>query len=281
MQKICTLENLNIDEVSLQYLLNKLDIDFRQIIIALCYIKTYVGKNKEIGIDQINEILPYIFKKDVDYTIISAASKLLNTNVDISNITPYFDIDQSVIPLVIHENICTVFHKKTDPVIVDYIDNYYDNIIMGDIFNSYAHNNISWSHNDYYGILNCYIPGSSNKNKKTPTGNKIHTKVSNIKYTNFFSKNAHLFYNINTKIQLCQKIQITDTFFNYLIDTIVFHFYNNLPFSDEIIHIFRSSNISIIDIEKMVKLSIYKDIYEKNNKDIKKKINVYLKQIKY
>ena len=280
IQKICRLEKLNINEVTLQYLLHNLEVDFRQIIIALCYIKDSFGE-KEIDSNNINDILPYIFKKDIDYTIISASSKFLNCSVNISDVHTYFDIDQSVLPLIVHENIATVYQNKSDPVIFDYLEQYYNNAICGDIFNSYAHNNVVWSMNNYYGILSCYIPGKQNKKVQTARNNKIHTNVANIKYTNYFSKNAHLFYNINTKIQLCQKLEITDTDFNHLNENIIFYFYHRLPFPPDILELLYIKNITSIELEKMVKLSIHKDIYETDNKTIKKKINLYLKKIKF
>jgi DNA polymerase III delta subunit len=280
IQNMCTLEGLNINETALQYLLHNLEVDFRQIIIALCYLKDSFGK-KEIDSNHINDILPYIFKKDIDYTIISASSKFLNSSIDISEVNTYFDIDQSVLPLIIHENIGTVYKKKNDPVIFDHLEKYYNNIVCADMFNSYAHNNVSWAMNDYYGILSCYLLGKKKKKAYSPNNNKIYTNVTNIKYTNYFSKNAHLFYNINTKIQLCQKLEITDNHFNCLNEEIIFYFYHRLPFPPDILDILYTYNITSIEIEKMVKLSIHKDIYENDNKTIKKKINLYLKQIKF
>ena len=274
-KNICKNENIHIGDTELQYLLHKIDIDFRQIIFALSYLKEYF-RNKIIDMDKIQDVMQYIFKKDIDYTIMSASSKLINSNVSISDVNYYFDIDQSVIPLIVHENSPTVYNHINDEDIFENVELYYNNIISADIFSTYAHNYIAWDINEYYGLLSCYLPGKTNKSKKK----KTLSKVSNIKYTNFFSKNAHLFYNINTKIQLCLKLGLSDYELEHIIEYIIFYFYQNKPLPSFIIDILNKNDITPIEIEKMVKLSIFKDIYEKDNKTIKKKINMYLKKYK-
>ena len=244
------------------YILSKIQSDYRKLIQMLFYIYLFQkSKNiKEITIDNVVDIVENCERKLMSITIYGATEQILSKSFDnLEDIYNLYSIDQSMMSLMIYDNTPNMIlsHFKNKKNILDKLSYFYDNACLSNNFDNYINNNRVWGLSEYIGYSTCvcsnYIAKSSDYFKKKPI---------KAEFTKILSKSSQYLYNRKAIITICNKLNIKLSQFENVSKLIISYLSDfNHPHFQKTINLLKTSDIKIIEIDKMIKFNNI-DVYD-------------------
>lgn len=234
--------------------------DFRRLIFLL---KNF--SNIEKRPIETNDIYAYydvISKKIIDLSSFDVTNKIFQSQTRVEEILKLYDTDKSLLPMMVHENYVTVVNAQNTNN-ANKMRNCYqciDAIVNGDVIEKIMYNTQSWSLQPIHGLTSCYIPsyyanvhpllGYRGASWTTALG-RYSLRCANIKNINLLSSMLNTGHTYSVEdIQLLSQVIL----------------YNLLdPHGDRKIgaEYMKQYNLSVKDIEKLIKVDKLSDKYKK------------------
>ena len=264
LERICVNEDIILDVDSKNLIVSHSNKNYKIIYLILENLKNYY-KTKYINIDNVKKTIEIFSKPDIDISIYKSIGEIFNNNIALNDISRYYDVDKSYIPLYIHTNYNKYLHYKSKDTIInklDKLDYYYDNLIDSCIINVKQEIN-NWDLDCYVGILSCYPSNYTlNNNIKKCNPNKNIT----IENSPIYSKLNYQYYNLKIINQIVKKINIGYNNFQEYTFKIYKYFIFKIPDSEEYSYFLRylkQSDLSYSEFDKSIKLSYLYDSHKK------------------
>lgn len=251
-KKIITSEGIQIDDISLNLIINHAQGDFRRIGHILQDINnTCLG---DVSMDDIENINRIFIKKNIELSLFDATNKILSEYKDIKSSLNMYESDRSLVSMMVHENVTNRIIKlknHDDDKFVN-IYNIYHYMSLGDIIDKHIYNNQCWNLQDFNGIIKCTFPSFViNRMKKN---NYLKDPVI---FTSILSKSAIQFSNFKCITHLKNKLNIDKTYLPYYSDIILDNIFMNKDNKkiDKTINLLKEYNLTVCDIERLIKVS--------------------------
>lgn len=252
-KKIIEKENINIEESALILLVNYSQNDFRRITYLLQDIHNTFFQ-KEIKLEDIDELINFFSKKKVDLSLFDATKKLFTSYKNLNETLILYESDRSLVSMMVHENFILNIPQKEIGNQLQIIYYVYHYMSLGDIVDRIIYNNQTWYLQDFNGVIKCSYP-SYKFNNSFLKSSKI---IKNIKFTSILSKSAIQFSNFKCIISIKNKLKINKKYLYYLTYPLL-----EIIFTKDVddkkyqkaINMFNYYGFDIIMIEKIVKIS--------------------------
>ena len=270
LQKIRNIENISINDTILKLCIPYCQSDYRRAIILMQTISDIFNK-KEINENDIIKLLEEFGCKDVDIDIEQSIKNIYyNPNLDWSKLINMYYVDESFVPLIVHENFTNfmpenlTYDKQLD-LCLEYYENLYTSLIIkSDIFGQWE------EFSDYIGILsvaatNTLLKPYMNDDRKYNGYNK----------SAIISKYNYRYYNMKFINYICKKMSIdTDNFaiFSCLLYNSVFI---NTIYMKTHLELCANYKITLKELEKILKLCVLYDDKKYNKKKQKELNEIY------
>lgn len=155
--KICFKEKIEISDRNVAHkIIEQSQHDFRKLISFLQNIKD-LYPNTIFSDTQFNELESLIKKKDIDYSIFDATTKLMYSFKDISEGLKLFETEKVLMPLMIQQNYVTALCNKNIRNTYIYKD-IATSLSDGDIIENYIYGDQNWDLKEIHGFLSCVYP---------------------------------------------------------------------------------------------------------------------------
>ena len=269
INKIEKEEGMNIDPSAKIILVQHSMGDIRRLINILYDIYT-IHKNSLITLEIVETIINTFVKKDVDIQIFEMTRNILNNEIDNKDLIKYYDNDRLQLPMMLHENYISSINNKNIT-----FDEKFDKIlecseifIENDICQTNVYDNQSWEMNDIMSLHYLLNINTIGKLKKS------FVKNDSIKYTVLLNRISQ--YHTNKKLinSLNNKLNISLSYeeIYFLSENILFHIFNKNGNKKELINIINSYNLTIDNIDLLIRIN------KLNNNDIKYKYTTKIKK---
>lgn len=187
IHKICEQENLNFysDDKIEEYLVNIVNNDIRQLILALQELK-YIYNDKIIRKSDIK--LSYLKNNKKDFSLFESSFKIFNKKLSLRESQTIYEIDSFFIPLMLFENYNLFEQYPISSNNFKHILRMNEYFSICDNLDKEIFKNQFWNLKQYQSILLCYHISqimSSDKNKDIKP---IFNSINDIKYTLYPSK---------------------------------------------------------------------------------------------
>ncbi len=169
IRKICKNEGIKIEYEQIKKFVEYCQNDMRKILIQLDELKINYG-NEKITDAILENFMSIMKKKDLDFDLYKATSKLLTEYKDIDTCLELYETEKVLMPLMIYENYYK-FIKQNE------LSKILDNFSIGDILENYIYGEQNWDLLELHGIISCCIP--SYFINKYPNGTGQKTKTGN------------------------------------------------------------------------------------------------------
>ncbi len=251
VKKIIEKESLNIEDNALSLIIENSQYDFRRI----CHLLQDINNifYNSVSLDNVEDIGKTFIKKNIELNLFDATNKLLQEYKDINNSLQLYESDRSLVSMMVHENINTKI-METKSSISDKMINIFKishKMSIGDLIDKHIYNNQSWNLQDFNGVIKCGYP-SYKLSKMMKVNNKLP-----INFTSILSKSAIQFSNFKCITCLKNRFNIDKNNISYLNDIILENILlsNDKNKMEKTIELIKEYNISINDIEKMIKIT--------------------------
>lgn len=164
--KICKNENIKMDREQTKKFVEYCQNDMRKILIQLDELKINY-KSDKITSEALENFMNIMKKKDLDFDLYKATSKLLTDYKNIDTCLELYETEKVLIPLMVHENYHKFIHH-------DQYSKVLDNLSTGDILENYIYGEQNWDLLELHGMISCCIP-SYLINKYPNTNSKSHS----------------------------------------------------------------------------------------------------------
>ena len=162
--KISMNENINIgDEKVIDKIIEYSAYDIRALITNLQSLKN-IYDEKYINIDDINIFIKTCKMKDNDPDIFNATNKLFYGYDNIDNVIRLFEIEKTVMPLMIQQHYIDYLKNNN----IDSINKISESISLGDILENYIYENNIYDIRDIQSYYQCIYPSYILTNKLNP-----------------------------------------------------------------------------------------------------------------
>ena len=186
---ICKNEQINLEYNAIPKFIEYCQNDIRRILIQLDELLINYGHNKKITIFQLENFDNTMKMKDQEFDLYKCTEKLLTEYKDIESCINIYDMEKTLIPLMIHENYYKYLTKNRYNII--------DNLSKSDIIENYIKNEQNWDLINVQGILSCAYPsylinkyGTQQHNHKLNFAADLHrTSVKMMNKKNILKKN--------------------------------------------------------------------------------------------
>lgn len=270
INRIILIENIAMTEPAKKVIAEMAQGDFRRLMFLLqnfSNIKT--ENNQPLDANDIYDYNTVVSKKSLDLSIYETTDRILNKLHNVEDTLKMYETEKSLLPMMIHENYVNVIdaqHTQNNNKLI-YCQKSIDSIIYGDIIEKIMYNTQSWYLQPIHGLSACYIPsyytnahirGPHNKSSFTQTLGRFSLQRANI-------KNIHLVMSIinNGNIYSVDDMQL-------LSEIILFNLLDPLGDQNKGIQLLKNYNLTIKDLEKLIKMNKlsekYKKIYKSKQK---------------
>lgn len=276
MKKILTNEKMSIQGLTAGNITNAYNIiehaqkDYRRLILTLYDLK-YAYGTKMITDSMIEEYLKLSKKKDEDFDLFKAANMLLQKYENIESCIKYYETDKVVLPLMVQQNYLECITSKTTNELdrFDLACSISALLAEGDVIENYIYGDQNWDINEVHGYLTCVAPSYllTNKLKKE--------KYLQLNYPVDLNKKS--ISNINKR----NVINASKAFKNKNIDDYIYInlIIRVLTSEDKLkdcVDLLHDYNISISNIESLLKIDKIKTTKTSLSSKQKKEISSYL-----
>lgn len=271
VKKIAVQENLEIDEYGAILIAKHSQVDLRRCLLVLQDLKNLGSKKGKIKKKQIKNVIANFGKKEVNYSLFQITDKILNQNdLSLSEMCRLCELESSLVPLMVHENIIEVLDKNRNGTRKNKIKSlaeYYEYLSSYAMFEKNIYSLRNWQFLNYIPVLSC----SSARICLNNFPKTSYQEYTNLKYTSVLSKTSQKFLNLKNMKAISGKLGIT---YSDLTD------YSEIILSllvssehKECIEQLKEKKIDFNDIEKLINFNHSKKYWnEIFSKDIKKYI---------
>ena len=238
-------ENLGLNDIMIQYIIDKIQHDFRKFYEIYETILLY--KHEKITLKRIKNILENINDKEFDLATIESCDKIFNNKeLTYEDLHLYYDTDKIILPLIVYENMYDYLGKSTlsNEEKISNLHKTTKSICNSNIFESVIFNEQRWALTSVVSNMAVFLPYHVIKN----TSNK---NYFNVKYTVILSKISLKYYNIKIIKTLCQKMNINIAHF-YSIAYFLFNIIEKTDINNCDINYFNLTNIRVEKTCKML-----------------------------
>jgi DNA polymerase III delta prime subunit len=257
--KIAKLENFEIDDNVLFNLIEISQYDIRKFI--SCFEEIYqISNKKNIIYSDFEKYNSTVLLKTIDTSIFETTNLLVNKKNTINEKLRLYDIDKSLLPLMIHENyleIINTCNKKKSLRLACDISN---NICIGDVIDNIIFSKQSWELQDIHGMYSTVIPSIKIESNKKRCFNDIKFTKALGKISNFGINNK----NLNIILNKLEPYIFNKNNIFILKEIIVYNFFqlNDLKTGTDYM---KKYYLDIDDLEKLIKIDRikikYKELY--------------------
>jgi hypothetical protein len=222
--------------------------------------------------DQLYEYYDTIAEKYISLNQYESTNKIFGQLMSIDNIYKLYEIEKSSLPMMVHENYLNIINiqNTTNKNKIENAINIIDSIVQSDILEKTIFTTQSWHLYPIHCMSSCYLANYySNKyqlkgiqpvSKWTTTLSKYSSQKSNIKNINY----------LNSIVNSDNSYRIDDI--KALSEIILFNLLNNKGNIEKGISMLKYYNLTIADIEKLIRTDQlteqYKDLYKSKNKTL-------------
>jgi replication factor C subunit 1 len=266
IDNICHHEKIQFDEGAKKVICDLSQGDFRRLVFLL---QNFSNIKKDIiASNDIYEYYDIANKKSLDLNTYELTNRIFvgrdkkNRYRSVEETLKIYETDKSLLPMMIHENYVDVINSQMTDETSKMLNcqQSIDSIINGDIIEKIMYNTQSWHLQPIHGLASCYIPGyystmsatnGHSSAKWTNTLGRFSLQRSNI-------KNIHL---VISMLNSGQTYNVNDI--HLLSGLILFHLLD--PAGDQNIGIkyLKNYNLSVNDLEKLIKMNKLNDKYKK------------------
>lgn len=256
-------ENIAMAESAKKIIAEMAQGDFRRLMFLLqnfSNIKT--EDNKPLEANDIYDYNKVISSKSLDLNTYDITNRILNKLYSVEDTLKMYETDKSLLPMMIHENYVGVIdaqHTTADNKLIA-CQKSIDSIITGDIIEKVMYNTQSWYLQPIHGLSACYVPsyyanaymrGPHNKASFTQTLGRFSLQRANIKNIHLVMSmlNSGFVYGVDD-IQLLSEI-------------ILFNLLDPNGNQNKGIQLLKNYNLSIKDLEKLIKMNKLSEKYKK------------------
>ena len=158
--KICTCENISFaNEATKNKIINHAQSDIRRLIYTLQDLN-YAFNKKRITRSDVDEYLLSSKNKDEDKGLFDASENLLFKKHSVYDSLAYYDMEKTLIPLMIQQNYISVILNNTGSIdeAFDTITKMSENISVSDNVENYIFEDQNWDLQDIKGFYSCSYP---------------------------------------------------------------------------------------------------------------------------
>lgn len=269
LDNIINSEKLKIDIFAKQMLIKHSMGDIRRMINIIYDIYISYGKEMNITMDILENVINIFMKKNIDPQIFDSTYNIFNSqDKTLRELIEYYDADKLLFPMMVHENyIGCIYNRNIEdkfPIILECIDALIDN----DIYQTKMYENQNWSMLDNAAILFC---GKINKIAKI---DKPITIMDKINYTTLLNKislyhtNKKLINSLNNKLGI--NLSLDELYF--LSELISYHLFNKNGKKEKVLELLKQHNLKVDDVDLLLKINKF------SNNDPKKKYTTKIKK---
>ena len=260
IENVCKNEGFKITEAGKKIVSELAQGDFRRLMFLLQNFSQI--KKEQIDANDIYEYYDVISKKSLDLNTYEVTNRLFSKLSSVEETLKLYETDKSLLPMMVHENYVEVVSSQNTKANYKMLNLQHciDSVITGDIIEKIMYNTQSWHLQPIHGLNACYVPSyyanvhpklGYDRVKFTSTLGRFSLQRANIKNINLVMSmlNRGSTYNVDD-IQLLSQI-------------ILFHLLD--PNGDQQIGIqyLKNYNLSIKDLEKLIKMNKLDDKYKK------------------
>jgi replication factor C subunit 1 len=279
-------ENFKMDDQSKSKLAELSQGDYRRLMYLMQNLYTIWKSDGKLGevmtCDIIYEHFETISKKYISLNYYESTNKIFSQpQLSVDEIYKLYEIEKSSLPMMIHENYLSIVEVQAT-TLKNKFENckrFIDSVIMGDNIEKLMFTTQSWHLQNIHGITTCYFANylsnrytyvSQPSSKWTTTLSKFSSQKSNIKNINLLS----LLIN-NGMSYRSEDMQI-------LSDIILYNLLDENGNIQKGIDMLKHYNLSISDIEKLIRTNQlsdkYNNLYKSKNKTLLTKLYGQIKQ---
>jgi replication factor C subunit 1 len=260
IENVSKTENLRLTDAAKKLVAELAQGDFRRLMFLLQNFSNI--RNIVVDSNDIYEYYDVIMKKTLDLNSFDVTNKIFQRQTTLEEILKLYDTDKSLLPMMIHENYINVVNSQNAYNKEKMINclNCIDSVINGDLIEKSMYNTQSWYLQPIHGLCSCYIPSHYSNTypklafhgaKWTTTLGRFSLQRANIKNINLLSSmlNSGRSYTVD-EIQLLSQIIL----------------YNLLDPKGNVstgVSYLKNYNLTIQDIEKLIKVDKLSDKYKK------------------
>jgi len=204
-KKIATNENIKVSKEAIIAIVEHIEGDIRQLIALLQELKLL---DRSLTVSNIKEILSIFSNKDRDIGLYEATEQLLTKRMTLGEALAFYNLDKSLIPLMIHENYPDYIENKDLETLIDLTTT----LSRGDLIEKQIYTYQLWGLQSIHGIMTS-CASSYFLNRETE-----HTKQKPIQFTSVLGKMSTYSSKRNAYLTLKEKMHNIDPSPSYLID---------------------------------------------------------------
>ena len=265
-------ESININNYAKYAIANLAQNDYRRLIYILQCLKNISFQTNVIDTSHVCELEQIISNKFISLDAYNATNKILGKPMKIQDIRMIYELEKSILPMMIHENYNIIINSLNTTVEnkLKLSKDIIDSICTSDIIDKLMYTNQKWQFQTIHCITSCYFP---NKYVNTyPYVTKPLCKW-NTALGKFSSQKSNIknILKITKTISNGRSYNIYDIHFfsNILIHKLLFD-ENNINKQIIGINFLKKYNFNIYDLEKIIKINklntFYKDKYKSKHK---------------
>ncbi|MEO0236655.1 MAG: AAA family ATPase [candidate division WOR-3 bacterium] len=258
--KIIQAEHIEMTNDAKQLIAELSQGDYRRLMILLQNFSNI--QTHPITKDHIYNYYDVIAKKTLDLNSFDITNKIFQRHTSIDEILRFYDSDKSLLPMMVHENYLNFVMAENTTLEHKLVNCYHciNSIVRGDLIEKMMYNTQNWSMQTIHGLTSCYIPSyytnqyprlSNHSIKWTTTLGRFSLQRANIKNINFLASivNTGLTYSVDD-MQLLSQV-------------ILFHLLDPNGQKEIGMEYLKNYNLTIKDIEKLIKIDKINDTYKK------------------
>jgi len=201
--KICMNENINLnDEIVLSKIIEYSHNDIRGLITILQTIKNIYG-NKKFKLNDFEHFIQSCKMKDNDYQIYDGTLKLFYGYDNIDNVNRLFEMEKTVMPLMIQQHYIKALNKHTN---INEVNKLSKTIAYGDIIENYIYENNIYDIRDIQSFYQCVYPSYNLTNKLNPKKINYNNFSAKFEYPYDLNKTSIRYINFTKNINPSNKI---------------------------------------------------------------------------
>ena len=270
LEKIAKAEQIDIDSTTYKPIIKHATGDMRRLINILYDIKINYCE-KEIDYEMVTKLMETLHKKRIDIQIFAATYNVFNNKCDYSELKNYYETDQLLLPMLIHENYPDAIHhrKGTLEEKLNTIIKCSEALKENDILQTSIYEKQLWNYYEFGGATLCMTVNIYLNELEKPMSHR-----DNIKYTTLLNKLSTFYTNKKLYNSLAEKFNtdLSKEEIFFLSENVVFHLYDKLGDKKKLVEILKDYNLSIDDIDILLRVN------KQGDDDIKKKYTSKLKK---
>lgn len=268
-RKIAQRENIEFGAEVLGILVKYSQQDFRRLV-NICQELHQMFKHRQISIEDMEQFVHTFAKKKIDTTLFEASYTLLNEYQSLDNVCSMYEIDRSLISMMLHENYLTsLLRRKTKKQvkmnICQHISYY---LAQGDVIDKYVYNYQLWDLQTMNGIVKCGL--ISFILDHLPKKNGSEKQHDGILFTNLLSKSALQRASFKNSVYFKNKCSLHHNYHRFACPILLENALNSEP------TLWKRYSFMYSDLEKIFKLIQSPEWKKKINNKARKTIRTFL-----